>query len=130
MSILDNYFGIHERALRIRDHRSEILAANLANADTPGYQARDIDFKKLLSEQSSGHQGMLATHQRHIHPGHSPVAPQDVAFRIPEQPSLDGNTVNAEREQVEFASNTLQYQASLEFVNSKISGLLRAIKGQ
>jgi flagellar basal-body rod protein FlgB len=126
----DNYFGIHEQALRLREQRSEILAANLANADTPGFKARDFDFQKMLAEETLGNADMHATHQRHIYPDGRLVPASRVGYRIPEQPSLDGNTVNVEREQVEFASNSLQYQASLRMVNDKISGLLRAIKGE
>jgi flagellar basal-body rod protein FlgB len=125
---IDNFMGIHEQALRVRDYRSELLAANLANADTPGYKARDIDFKQILSGELSPPQGLTTTHQRHFNPEQGLIGSDQVAYRIPDQPSLDGNTVNTEHEQVAFASNTLRYQASLEFVNSKISGLLRVIK--
>jgi flagellar basal-body rod protein FlgB len=128
---IDNFMGIHEQALKIRDYRSELLAANLANADTPGYKARDIDFEQMLKEETTSNQQTIAsTHARHFAADSRVVASTDVAYRIPEQASLDGNTVNTEREQVEFSSNTLRYQASLEFVNSKISGLLRVIKGE
>ncbi|MEO5344113.1 MAG: flagellar basal body rod protein FlgB [Gammaproteobacteria bacterium SHHR-1] len=127
---IDNFMGIHEQALRVRDYRSELLAANLANADTPGYKARDIDFKQILSQEAGQQQGLATTHQRHIPLSQGTVSTNQVGYRIPEQPSLDGNTVNTEREQVEFASNSLRYQASLEFVNGKIKGLLRSFKGQ
>jgi len=127
---LENYLGIHEQALRLRERRSEILASNIANADTPGYKARDIDFQKMLMQEASSADRMAVTHQRHIHPGDRLVSPSQVGYRIPEQASLDGNTVNLEREQIEFASNSLEYQASLRFLNDKISGLLRAVKGE
>lgn len=126
---LDNYFGIHDQALRLRERRAEILAGNIANADTPGYKARDFDFQQLLRQETGGAQRLERTHSLHLPPGDRLIAPSQVGYRIPEQDSLDGNSVNAEREQIEFAANSLQYQASLRFLNDKISSLLLAVKG-
>lgn len=127
---LNSYFGIHEQALKLRERRSEVLAANLANMDTPGYKARDFDFKALLAQESGQNQGLNQTNQRHINPDHHLVPERFMRYRIPEQDSLDGNSVNPEREQMAFASNSLQYQASLRFLNDKMTGLVRAIKGE
>ena len=126
---LDNYFGIHEQALKLRERRSEVLASNLANMDTPGYKARDFDFKALLARETGQNQDLFLTNQRHISTGDALVPESFMRYRMPEQDSLDGNSVNAEREQMNFASNSLQYQASLRFLGDKMTSLVRAIKG-
>ena len=126
-------FGIHEQALRLRARRSEILAANLANADTPGYKARDIDFKSVLSQARDNQKldvRMKVTHTGHIKTDAGAVSSSELLYRIPPQPSLDGNTTEPEVEQAEFATNALQYQASFRFLNGRIKGLLSAIKGE
>lgn len=127
---LNNYFGIHEQALKLRERRSEVLASNLANMDTPGYKARDFDFKAMLAQETGQEQGLAQTNQRHINTGDSLVPERFMRYRMPEQDSLDGNSVNAEREQMNFASNSLQYQASLRFLGDKMTSLVRAIKGE
>jgi flagellar basal-body rod protein FlgB len=127
---IDKAFGIHERALLLKGQRSEILAANLANADTPNYKARDIDFKTALNQAQQLQQSPLkTTHDNHISSSASAVASESL-YRIPEQPSLDGNTVDARVEQAEFAENALQYQTTIRFLNDKIQGLRRVIKGE
>ena len=126
---LDDVFGIHEEALRLRAKRSEVLAANMANADTPGYKARDIDFRAMLRKEVQAPVRLAATHSSHISSDQGIVASTQMGYRIPHQPSLDGNTVEVEREQGEFSENAMRYQASLRFLDGKIKGLLRAIKG-
>lgn len=126
---LDSIFGIHEEALRLRARRSEVLAANMANADTPGYKARDFDFQAMLRKEVGQPVRLAATHSKHLRTDPGPVAGTQLAYRIPQQPSLDGNTVEAEREQTEFSANALRYQASLRFLDSKLKGLKLAIKG-
>jgi len=126
---LDNAFGIHEQALKLRARRSEVLAANLANADTPGYKARDFDFQKMLSKEVTPAVRMSATHAGHIKSDSNVVPNMNMQYRNPQQPSLDGNTVEVEREQVEFGTNTIQYQASLRFLEGRIKSLKTAIRG-
>jgi flagellar basal-body rod protein FlgB len=126
---LDNVFGIHEEALRLRAKRSEVLASNMANADTPGYKARDFDFEGMLRKEMKAPVRLAATHAGHIRSDQGIVASTQMAYRVPQQPSLDGNTVEVEREQSEFSENAMRYQASLRFLDSRIKGLLRAIKG-
>ena len=126
---LDNLFGIHEEALRLRARRSEVLAANLANADTPGYKARDFDFKAMLRNEVQNPVRLAATHSNHIQTDRGVVASNQLAYRIPQQASLDGNTVEVEREQASFSENAMRYQASLRFLDSRIQGLKLAIKG-
>lgn len=126
---LDNVFGVHEEALRLRAQRSEVLAANLANADTPGYKARDFDFAAILRREVQAPVRLAATHATHFgaRPG-AATSPQ-LGYRVPQQPSVDGNTVEVEREQARFSENAMRYQASLRFLDSRIQGLKLAIKG-
>jgi len=126
---LDDAFGIHEEALRIRSRRSEVLASNLANADTPGYKARDFDFQAMLRKEIQNPVRLASTHQGHMRNDQGVVASTQMAYRIPQQASLDGNTVEMEREQTEFSANAMRYQASLRFLDGRIKGLLTAIKG-
>lgn len=126
----DNLFGIHERALVLRSQRAEVLSANLANADTPGYQARDFDFKAMLNREMGEGVRMSTTHAGHIQSESDVVPAAQLLYRVPSQPSLDGNTVDTEREHAAFGANAIEYQASLNFVNSKISGLRKALKGE
>jgi len=126
---LDNAFGIHEQALKMRSYRAELLASNMANADTPGFKARDIDFKQALQSEVVKQTQMKTTHKNHFSAATSSLTPAHLRYRIPSQPSLDGNTVDMQLEKSAFAANTLEYQASLGFLNGKISGLKRAIRG-
>ena len=126
---LDDVFGIHEQALRLRARRSEVLASNLANADTPGYKARDFDFRTMLRKEIQQPVRLAATHAAHMRNDSGLVASTQMAYRIPQQASLDGNTVETEREQTEFSANAMRYQASLRFLDGRIKGLLTAIKG-
>ncbi|MET0066202.1 MAG: flagellar basal body rod protein FlgB [Candidatus Thiodiazotropha sp.] len=126
----DDVFGIHERALVLRSQRAEVLASNLANADTPGFKARDFDFKAMLKNEMSDTVRLRTTSGSHIQSDSAPVPPAQLLYRVPMQPSLDGNTVDTEKEHTAFGSNAIEYQASLSFINSKISGLRKALKGE
>jgi flagellar basal-body rod protein FlgB len=125
----DKALGIHAQALALREKRSEVLATNLAHADTPNYKARDLNFSSILQKTMPEQLPMERTQGGH-------VAPTDVLlganlmFRNPNQASLDGNTVEEQVEQAKYAENGVQYQASLRFVNGKISGLMTAIRGE
>ena len=124
----DKALGIHPQALAMREKRSEVLAANLANADTPGYKARDLDFKSLLTQNLASAQPLERTQTGHFAPQQS--LESRLMYRNPNQVSLDGNTVEANVEQARYAENAVQYQASLQFINSKFSGLMLALRGQ
>ena len=126
---LDNIFGIHATALALHSRRAEILAGNLANADTPNYQARDIDFKAVLNGASDGLLPLQRSDVQHL-AGSGEVAGGTLQYRIPQQPSIDGNTVDTQLEKSEFLKNAMQYQASLRFLNGRISSLKLAISGQ
>ena len=130
----NNALGVHEHALELRTKRAEVLANNLANADTPGFKARDIDFQSLLSEQmqdKSSEQSlkMTTTNGKHL-PFNGIDDSANLLYRTPSQPSLDGNTVDTQIEKAEFMKNTLQYQSSFQFLNSRFKGITTAIKGQ
>jgi flagellar basal-body rod protein FlgB len=126
----DDIFGVHERALVLRSQRAEVLAANLANADTPGYKARDFDFKAMLANEVDNSARLRTTDNGHIQTEEGMVPPSQLLYRTPLQPSLDGNTVDTEQEHTAFSANAIEYQASLTFVNSKINGIRKALRGE
>jgi flagellar basal-body rod protein FlgB len=135
---LDQYVGVHAAALDLRARRGELIAKNLANADTPGYQARDIDFRQAMArvagDKTSGTAmttTLVTTRAGHIGGAASADATgnPDRKYRTPLAPALDGNTVDAQIEQASFAENAVRYQATLTFLNSKFRGLLTAILG-
>lgn len=127
---IDNLFGMHTGALELWQRRTEVLAGNLANADTPGYLARDLDFRKALAAAGGPGDGTLplaAPTSGQIDPN---AQARDVpAYRVPTQPSMDGNTVDAQVEQAAFAANGVHYQASLAFITAQIRMLRTAITG-
>lgn len=127
---IDSALGVHADALRLRERRTEVLADNLANADTPGFKARDLDFGTVLAQQGSG-LTLTSTAPGHIRkPAQGTPAAAELLYRIPTQSSLDGNTVDTHLEKAAFAENTGRYQASLMLLGKKISGLMTAIKGE
>ena len=127
----DSALGIHDKALQVRSHRAELLASNIANADTPGYKAKDIDFKATLASAQANQQAttLKLTHARHMQ-GESVMPGVETMYRVPHQASLDGNTVDSHIEKGEFAENALRYQASLTFLERKFKGLISALKGE
>jgi flagellar basal-body rod protein FlgB len=130
-TMFENVFGIHEQALLLHGQRLGVLANNLANADTPGYKARDIDFSAVLSQtQGDTELPLQVTNAAHITFDNSELPPGDLKYRNPYQASLDGNTVEMPVEQAAFSEDNVRYQASLNFINSQISELQLAIAGQ
>ena len=133
--MFNNIFGIHEQALLLRGQRVGVLAANLANADTPNYKARDFDFDAAMSgaDATAGGAAPLAlavTQPQHLPSAQAGGLGVDLKYRNPYQASLDGNTVEAPVEQAAFAENSVRYQASLAFINQTIASLQLAINGQ
>jgi flagellar basal-body rod protein FlgB len=131
---LEAAFNYHQQALGLRQQRHQVLASNIANADTPNYKARDIDFaselKKAVEQGRPAGNGlaMARTSERHL-AGQAMAAPrQDLLYRVPDQPSLDGNTVDMDRERTQFADNAVRYQAALTIMNSRIQGLKSAMQ--
>jgi flagellar basal-body rod protein FlgB len=126
--MFENIFGIHEQALLLQGQRIGVLATNLANADTPNYKARDIDFSAVLSQtQGDVPLPLQTTDAAHITFSNSELPPGELKYRNPYQASLDGNTVEMPVEQAAFAENNVRYQASLNFINLRISELSFAI---
>lgn len=115
----ERIFGIHGAALELRSQRMRVIASNIANAGTPGYKARDVDFDKALDAKLAANAGNPASFGE---PG--------LLYRRATMPSLDGNTVELGREQVAFAENALKYSASLAFVQGKVNSITRALKGE
>lgn len=129
---IDSALGIHPQALAVRARRAEILAANIANSDTPHYRARDIDFRAALSgAEARLDSGMRlsATDGAHLQTVAGGLASEELMYRVPTQPSIDGNTVDPQTEYSQFAQNAIQYQASLTFLSGRIKTLLTAIRG-
>lgn len=132
---LNDTFRFAEANLRIRGERQQLLASNIANADTPNYKARDIDFNKALELAMSGpsNSGELsASSDRHMLSGPSvadSIAGSPLLYRMPIQGSIDGNTVDMDTERNQFADNAIRYEAGVSMVNSKIRSLMAAIQG-
>ena len=128
MDTIKDQLSFYSSALQLRGKRNNILASNIANAATPNYKARDFDFETELARALSV--GPLKTSSK----GHIALAsknlPNKIQYRKPLQPSMDGNTVELQVEQMEFAENTIRYQTTLNFINSKLSGLMGAIRGE
>lgn len=127
----DALFGIHATALSLGRARMDVLAANIANADTPRYLAKDLDFAAALKAQSSGPGQLATTSQQHLALGSNAAGGSAAeVWRTPLQPSADGNTVDVQIEQSQFAEAALKYQASLNFLDSRVRSLMTAITGQ
>lgn len=118
MSDQDNLFGIHGTSLRLRSQRLELIASNIANGSTPGYKARDIDFEKALTDATQGQASV------------SGALENRTGYRIPLQPSIDGNTVEMSTEQMLFAENAVKYRTTLSFLESRINTITRALRGE
>jgi flagellar basal-body rod protein FlgB len=116
----DSLFGVHGAALEVRSQRMGVLASNIANASTPGFKARDVDFQAALASMESGANGA----------GDRNGIAAATKYRVPTQTSMDGNTVELNAEQTAFAENAVQYQTTLSFLNGRISQVTRALKGE
>ena len=112
---MDNIFGIYGDALRLRTERMAILASNIANAATPNYKARDFDFNQALQL---------------VNKGHGETVKDTIEYRVPLQPSIDGNTVELSTEQTLFGENAVQYRTTLSFLEGRINTLSRALRGE
>jgi flagellar basal-body rod protein FlgB len=132
---IDDHIGYHHKALNLRAYRQELLASNIANADTPHYKARDIDFRSALNAALAGRKEgdlpLALTQARHL-PGLADANPYGAAvrYRTEYQGAVDGNTVNMDIERAAFAENAMQYEAALTFLNGRLKGLATAIQGQ
>ncbi|MEE9494039.1 MAG: flagellar basal body rod protein FlgB [Gammaproteobacteria bacterium] len=127
----DAALGNLDDSLKVYSKRTEILASNLANTDTPGYKARDIDFRQALS-RADNHQNikLATTNKAHLSGSNSGMNTMETLYRTPLQPSLDGNTVDSHIEQQEFTQNAIRYQSTLTFLTGRIRGLKTALNGE
>ena len=130
---LDDAFRFQQEALSLLSRRQEVLASNIANADTPGYMARDIDFSQQL-QNSLANQSMAKspvslslTSNRHIEAQDKVFDDASLLYRIPDQPSADGNTVDMDRERISFADNSVKYQSSLTFLGADIKKMMSVL---
>ena len=134
---LDNYLRFNETALSLRAQRQELIASNIANADTPNFKARDIDFASALQNAMAGGKNagaMNTTNNGHIPRG---AATGDtlangtpVLYRGVLQGAVDGNTVDMDVERNQFADNALRYEAGIMMINSQLKGLMTALQSQ
>ena len=134
---IDNALGMADEVVRLRAARTNLLASNLANSDTPGFKAQDIDFQSVLSNTLDRQGGAMAdrlqpqrTHTSHLNDPSVHILEGEKMYRTPLMPSLDGNTVDTQMEQAEFAQNTMQFLAGFRILNGRITGMLTAIKGE
>ena len=131
---IDGQFALHTRVLGLANQRLALLADNVANADTPNYKARDIDFRAAMAGLAGkGAPGaelpMAATRAGHVQAGGSGPDTTAALYRVPDQPSLDGNTVDSQKENAAIAETSVRYQATLTFLSARIRGLRDAITG-
>ena len=126
---LDKAFGIHDDALKIYEKRTQLIASNLANADTPGYKARDLSFEQLLGQQMNQTLTLKVDNEKHI-PAPGDVLSSQTMYRVPSQSAADGNTVETQQEKAEFAENNVRYQATLMILNKTITGMKNAFRGE
>lgn len=133
VSKLDQTINFHRQAVGLRAHRQQVLAANIANSDTPNFKARDIDFSAALDSALAGRQSgdlnLSRTSSRHL-AGSANSGPAPLLYRTSFQPSADGNTVDMDIERAKFAENAMQYEASVQFLGGQFKTMLSAIQGQ
>jgi len=132
----------HATALGVRSERQRVIASNIANADTPGYVARDINFKEAMAEANGGQTGKLAAsisadtprHSAHFalpgNGGPRPGSPAQLGYTAQTQPAMDNNTVDLDRERANFVDNAVRYETTLRFINGSSRTILSAIQGQ
>ena len=126
---IDKALGISPQVLALRMKRMNLLTANIANADTPNYKARDIDFRTAMASATASQARMDTTNAGHIALSGTSAQPQ-VQYRRPLQESTNGNTVDAQAEHAAFMENAMRYQASIQLLDNRINGIKKAIKGE
>jgi flagellar basal-body rod protein FlgB len=126
MNMIDNALGVHAQALGLRSKRMEVLARNIANADTPHYKAKDIDFRSVLKQTRED--ALNSTHNMHMN---MPMeeSPGGEKYRTPFNASFDGNTVEMNVEQAKFGQVAADYQTTLNILENRVSGIRRALRG-
>ena len=131
---LTDSLDFQAQALGLRSQRQRLIASNIANADTPGYVARDLDFQQALRDASGAGSAatpaLTATRGGHIGSAAGSAAQGRLVYATPSQTNLDRNTVDMDRERASFADNSVKYEATLRFINGNVRTMLEAIKGQ
>ncbi len=122
MALFDKALGVHPFAMQLRIDRAEVIASNLANVDTPNFKARDVDYQQILGDVAASME-----HSNDV--GFAGITANELMYRVPYQASSDGNTVELNVEQAKFSNNSMDFQTSMTFLNMKISGLHKVIKG-
>ena len=131
MSIsFEQALGSLPQALALRARRAEALSANLANADTPGYLARDLPFAAIMAGTQPATLPLQIRASAHIATGSADGAGEGLLFRVPLQPAVDGNTVDSQTEMAEFAENTVAFEATFSLLNGRFRNLIAAIRGE
>jgi flagellar basal-body rod protein FlgB len=130
---LNEDFRFFQQSLGLRAQRQEVLSSNIANADTPNYKARDFDFKTAMPNAMEGTKrlpdtALTLTAARHIPAKAVSQGPTELLYRLPYQPSMDGNTVDMDIERVQFADNTLHYQSTMQMLSGRIRTMMAAIQ--
>ena len=125
----DKALGIHPTMAALRGRRAGVLAANLANADTPHYKARDLDFSGVLHAERGANQ-LRTTQGQHFGVGGATTLGAELLYRTPQQVSMDQNTVEVDIERAKFMDNAMRFQASMRFLDGKFSGLRAAFRGE
>ncbi|KGD93142.1 flagellar basal-body rod protein FlgB [Achromobacter sp. RTa] len=130
---LNEDFRFFQQSLGLRAQRQEVLSSNIANADTPNYKARDFDFKTAMANAMEGTMrlpdtSLSLTSARHIPAKAVSQGPTELLYRLPYQPSMDGNTVDMDIERVQFADNTLHYQSTMQLLSGRIRTMMAAIQ--
>jgi flagellar basal-body rod protein FlgB len=126
MNMIDQAFGVHEQALGMRSQRMEVLARNIANADTPSFKAQDIDFRSVLKDTQAA--ALQTTHSNHL-PTDQADPQNGLKFRVPFNVAFDGNTVELPVEQAKYGQSAADYQATLSILENRISGIRKALRG-
>ena len=128
MNLLNQALGVHEQALNVKSQRLEVLAQNIANADTPNYKARDVDFKAVLGAAQQQETAMTSTSAGHFAAGQE-LSPDGMRYRTPFNTSFDGNTVEMSVEQANYGKAAADYQATLNFLENRVSSVRKALRG-
>jgi flagellar basal-body rod protein FlgB len=132
-ALIDDALRFHQTALNVQAQRQQLLASNIANADTPGFKARDLDFRAALKNalgERAGPLPLTTSSPRHLPAAAATPFEAYVGYRRETQSSVDGNTVNMDVERAAFAENSVHYEASITFINGLLRGMQTAISGQ
>ena len=129
MDLLSSALGIHDKALRVRNQRMELLARNIANEDTPHFKARELDFKAVMQKFEPA-ESMASTHSTHFDYGDDKLADDGLRYRVPFNASMDGNTVEITVEQAKYGKAAADYQATLTFLENRVNSIRKALRGE